>query len=744
MVSDFSVYKQALFDEFRAFFSQYPLPMEELQRELDEMIRKIDSPYPYEKKALVYKAAVRCQVQVFRNSPFYFEIHSGRIRNSSQNGFPPGPGLEGWYMRQHCEIADEFSSWLSQYQNIGLVWGAIFSDFAHHAAGYDRLLRLGFLGIAAEARTEREKTGDLQKISFYNAILTACESMKELGCNFSRRAWEMLNTETDPELRKNLTVIAENASRVPYEPASTFYDALETILFAREIITSLEGVAIAVLGHLDRLLYPFYRSDIDKGTLTKSEAKNLLAHFLTITDARWDLDVDFASTNNSLTIGGCDAAGQTVWNDVSRLILEIYEEHGFVNPKIQVRISSKYPKEEISQCCRMIAGGNNIFSFLNDDILIPAHVKQGKKPADARQYSAGGCQEPILDNCEFNSRAFLYINLPQLANSFFDDELNIFFKNERLPYRNRFTAFEDLYSEYFRRLNFLFTKIAETLNHYEGYLPLYNPCPLLSSTMEDCIMAGKDMTEGGTRYNPTSLPLVGISTAIDSLLAIREVVFEKKMMDLAKLGALLKSDFAENKLIHQYLMHRCPKFGSDEPEQNHFAAQFFQDAARATSGIPNARGGMYEASLFVFYLFDWMKIHTGATADGRRAGTVLSRGMSPSDISGVGNIASILHTIHELDLTDYPGAGVVYLEMPLSNNHINDSHLSTVVEAFGKCGGSALDLNLLDAEKLRKAKENPETHRNIVVRVCGFSAYFTSLAPNIQDEIIARTLYGNE
>ncbi len=186
------------------------------------------------------------------------------------------------------------------------------------------------------------------------------------------------------------------------------------------MITSLEGVAVAVLGHLDRLLYPFYKKDIENGIIDRNKARNLLAHFLIVTDARWDMSDTFASTNNSLVIGGCDSEGSIIWNEISRMIIFLYGEFGFVNPKVQARITNRHPEEYFKMVSELISKGNNVFSFLNDDVIIKANVKQGKKLEHARLYSAGGCQEPILDNTEFNSRAFMYLSLPQLVNSCFD------------------------------------------------------------------------------------------------------------------------------------------------------------------------------------------------------------------------------------------------------------------------------------------------------------------------------------
>ncbi|MCU6736126.1 pyruvate formate lyase family protein [Diplocloster agilis] len=743
MASDFATHREAILEEYEEYYRDCPYDVTPVKEILDQWYEEAKDRTPYERKALVYRAAAQlCEIRIFRQSPFFFEVKTGRIRNSSQNGFPPGPGLEGWYMDKQMHYAEEFQEWIRPYRERDLIWGDIFSDLAHHSVGYDNLLAKGLKGFVQKAREQMEKQPSPAALGFYRSVIEGCEALRQIAGRFSALAQELLAGEQDQELRDNLSMIREAAKRVPWEPAESFYEALCVILFFKEMMTGLEGVAVAVLGHLDRLLEPYYIRDCERGELDYEKAKNLMAHFLIHTDARWDLTGDeFASTNNSLIIGGCDQEGNVIYNDITRMILEVYDEYELVNPKIQARISSRHPEEYFSRTAAMIAGGKNVFSFLNDDVIIASNVRMGKDLKDARLYSAGGCQEPVLDNTELNCRAFLYLSLPQLVNSFFDDSLNLFFEREDTGYEKpeHLENFEEFYENYIAKLESIYKRLVEVLNHYGAFMREFDPCPLLSATLTGCLEKGIDMTEGGAIYNPTSMPLVGIGTAINSLLAIKEVVYDKHMLSLKELGALLQSNFEADPRMREYLLNRCPKYGMDTPEVNAFAGRIFHDLATATSGPVNNRGGRYEASLFVFYLFDWMKEQVGATSDGRLAGTALSRGMNPTDISGISNTANILHTLKKIDMTDYPGAGVLYLEMPLMKSEPGTSYLARTMKAFLEAGGSALDLNLLDPQVLKKARENPDAYKNIVVRVCGFSAYFTSLDTHIQDEIIGRT-----
>lgn len=740
----FSKNRLALKQELESYYSGCPYDCSAEQEQLDCWYNAAADKTVYERKALVYRGAAElCPVQIFDHSPFYYEIRSGRERNTSQNGFPPGPGLEGWYMRKHLALNAPFVSYMKPYEQNDLVWGGVFSDHAHHTVGYDKLLKIGYAGIAQEAQEHLASETDPEKQGFYNSVLTACEAMRQLGIRYAQAAAARLAQPLPPDVAESLQLIRDTASRIPYLPPKTFYEALASILFAKEIAIDLEGVAVAILGHLDRLLYPFYARDIAAGTLTYDAAKNLMAFFLYHTDGRWDLtEHTFASTNCSLVIGGCNDSGTPIYNDVTRMILECYEDYGFVNPKIQVRIGDGYPQELQRICAKMIANGCNVFSFLNDDVQIEAAVRMGKTLADARMYSAGGCQEPILDNCEFNSRAFVYINLPQLINAILDPTLrDLLPGRNQLPEKMDYPDFEVFYQTYMQQLSALYADLVQHLNECEAHLPQFCCLPLLSCTMTGCMETGRDMTNGGAKYNAISIPLVGIGTAIDSLLAIRQVVYEEKRMSLEALAELLHKNFESEPRMQDYLRTRCAKYGNGSEAVNAFSARFFHDAAKKTSGYRSSRGAIYESSLFVFYLFDWMKAHVGATADGRVGGHVLSRGMNPPDTNMYNSIPELLHTVSSLDLADWPGGAVLYLEMPIETGRNVDTttHLQWAINGFQHAGGSALDLQALDPQRLLDARKNPTAHSNIIVRVCGFSAYFTSLDLSIQDEIIERS-----
>ena len=454
---------------------------------------------------------------------------------------------------------------------------------------------------------------------------------------------------------------------------------------------------------------------------------------------------DHVGTNTTVVIGGCDAQGNLVFNDLTRLIVECYADLRLVDPKLNARISSRHPREYFELLAGLTAKGSKALAVFNDDVIIRANVKSGKAPEDCRLYVGGGCQENLLENCEVNSRATIYLNLAQvLLMGFFPEKWSFFTKREGIDldvYEGRGT-FEEIYAAFLGNLKAVVDAHVAQRNRTEGEGWRFNPCPLHSSTLGDCLQKGLDMMEGGARYNPGSVALAGIGTLIDSLYAIRELVYERKQLSLSRLRELLASDFEGQEALRQRLIHRIPKFGQEGGSIRAFSARIFADLARVSSGKANTRGGRYEASLFAFRSFTDMGRCTGATPDGRKAGEHLSPGMSPSTLA-LGqrcSIGQVLGALEPLDLSLYPVVAVLDVKLPAAPSGYGPETLVPVIRRFLDSGGSVLQMNCVDPAMLVEAKAHPERHPDLVVRVSGYSAYFSTLPEAVQDEIIHRIL----
>jgi formate C-acetyltransferase len=249
------------------------------------------------------------------------------------------------------------------------------------------------------------------------------------------------------------------------------------------------------------------------------------------------------------------------------------------------------------------------------------------------------------------------------------------------------------------------------------------------------------MMAGGARYNFGSVSLTGAGTLIDSLYAVRRVVYERGLVSLAELGDMLAADFAGAEPFRQHLINRVPKFGREDEAVRSFSARVFADLARVSSGRENTRGGRYEASLFSFRTFADMARGTGATPDGRKADEHLSPGMSPSLLSlgRRSTVGQVLSALEPLDLTLYPVVAVLDVKLPACAPGRGAPLLTPVIRRFLDAGGSVLQVNCVDAAMLLEARAHPERHPDLVVRISGYSAYFNTLSEELKDEVIGRT-----
>ncbi len=734
--------REAFDSELDSFYATYPVDVDDLCRSLSQQSRSHPEWTPFRRKALCYEAAAReCDVKVFRHCPFYFELQSGRSRHSWGRD-----GIGGWLRSEPfgLEYERRAAEWREPWQGLVSFNGQADSDLDHHCVGYDNVLRLGLRGLIDRAQQRLETAEDHRQREFLQAQITGLEAMIAIAHRFGERAHEMLADEADPRVRSRLERIAQTAPRVPAEPPATFFEALNTILFSREIIASIDGMGVSAFGHIDRMLWPYYQADLAAGRITPEEAKDLLAAFLAYTDVKFEALRMRKETSTVVFIGGCNADGEVVYNDVTRMIVECYRELRLVSPKLQARLSPRHSQEYFALLADFIAAGTNVMAVYNDDVVIEANVKTGKALRDARLYVGGGCQENILQNTEISSRATMFFSLPAVL------EIGLrpgtwaaFREGERLELTSQADCanFEGFYHSYLENLRRVVHRLIENRNRLEAQGAEYNACPLLSATIDDCTADAKDMTEGGCRYSTASVDFVGIGTLIDSLYAVRRMVFETGEMTMDELAAACERDFEGLERLRQRLIHRAPKFGRDDDAVlQAFAARVFADLAAIGTGQPNSRGGQYVASLFAHRSNVSRGRACGATPDGRNAKDDFSQGMGPSitALGPRGAIGDVLSAIEPVDLTAYPVVAVLDMKLPLTPGGRGAMLVEAVLHRFLACGGSVLQVNAVDARILREARENPQRHPDLTVRVSGFSARFSTLDGATQDEVIRR------
>ena len=732
--------------ELEAYFGAPVLDIGGWERELLAVREQHPEWSPYRCKIAGYELiSARCPVKIFRHLPFFFEINTGRPRTDLGSA-----GLGTWFKHTPAgrAIADSGDAWWQTCNQTGLSLGWHVLDDNHHTVGYEHVLQFGLAGLIRQAEARRATTTTDRQRDFLDAAIAGNRALIHIAGRMADEATRLANGETDPFVRQRLTRIAAAARRVPAEPATTFYEALCAIIFMFYGIPAIEGNGVSVFGHVDRLLGPYYVRDLAERRITPEEAHDLIGAFLAISDQRFgkrQAEGWHVGTNGTVTVGGCDATGQPVFNDMTRMLVANHRDLRLIDPKLNARISARHPREYFDLLAGYIAAGGNALAIFNDDVVIEANVKAGKAREDCRLYVGGGCQENVLETCEVNSRASIYLNLAQVfLAGFFPERIAEF------SARNGFTAarfedcrsFEDLYTTFLQNLKGINDKHIDQRNRTEGAWLNFNPCPLHSTTLADCIAKAQDMMEGGCRYSQGSVALTGIGTLIDSLYAVKDAVYDRKLVSLVRLRQMLADNFAGDESFRALLANRIPKFGYGDEAIRAFSARVFADVARVTSGRSNTRGGRYEASLFSFRTFSELKARTGATPDGRKAGELLSPGMGPSLIAlgKESSIGQMLAALEPLDLTLYPVVAVLDIKLPAARSGISPAVIVPVIRRFLDAGGSVLQPNCVDQAELVAAREHPEQHPDLVVRVSGYSAYFTTLMPDIQDEIVERTV----
>jgi trans-4-hydroxy-L-proline dehydratase len=703
------------------------------------------------KSRLHEEIAARCAPQVFRHSPFFFEMG---VRPAESWGTPNPWSAASWMLlRRNGRVQNSAAMARLHHFRAGNdhspiklwnIWDVF--DYDHHALGSTKLLKVGINGVLDEIAARRVEPVTAEQAAFLEAAVLSCRALLTVAERFAAQARSMLAAESDPTVRSHLARIAESAAWTPANPPRTFYEGLAMLWFLREATASFEGIGISVIGHLDRLLIDLYSADLRAGRLTREEAGDLLARWMLPTDVKFHVeDNAWPETSTCMELGGCDADGAPVFNELTELILETHRRERLLNPKPNCRISADAPEAFLRLIAESTLAGHNNFALLNDDVLIPACVRAGKTEAEARLYVNGGCQETIVEGVEHSAGAYYYFNLARafdLCLRSFDpqpDTARMPVAEEVLP--RPLTAhgsFEDFYREALANIQSLIRLGADWARDLGRQVPEIQPCPLFSATLEDCIAKARDYTAGGARYNPSGVALVGFGTVVDSLAAIQKAIFEDAWLSLETLNQALAANW-EGYAPLRARMVALPKFGHDDPLTNALARRLGADLARYVQTIENERGDRFQASLFVYYMFLRMGKHVRATPDGRRDGEMLSQGVAPGRVRPPQHLTDAFRSVAHMDFADFPGNAVLDVQLP-TGGVVRPAELAALIRAFAAIKGPTLQLNCVSPETLREAQVHPERHQDLIVRISGLSAHFVALDREVQDEIITRTM----
>lgn len=583
------------------------------------------------------------------------------------------------------------------------------------------------------------------------AMDISCDAVILFAHRHADLAEELAATETDEARRAELAQIADVCRHVPEHAPRNFWDALQYYWFCHlAVITELNGWDAFNPGHLDQHLLPFYESGLADGTLDRDSAKELLECFFVkfnnhpappkvgVTAAESGTYTDFANIN----IGGLLQDGSDGSNEVSHLLLDIVDEMHILQPSTNIQLSRKTPNALLKHALRVVRNGYGFPSIFNADSVVEEQLRQGKSIEDARAGGCSGCvevgafgKEAYILTGYFNLVKVLEVTLHNGLDPRTDTEIGI-----RTGEINDFKTFDDLFDAFRAQLeHFIEIKIAGN-QLIEVIYATAMPAPFLSVLIDDCIQKGLDYNAGGARYNTTYIQGVGIGTITDSLAAIRELVFDRNEIPLADLVASLDTDFEGEELLRQRLIGKMKKYGNDDPFADEIMQRIFEAYFENIDGRANTKGGTYRIEMLPTTCHVYFGSVTGATADGRHAGKPLSEGISPVQGADRKGPTAVIKSAAKMD---HVRTGGTLLNMKFSPSLVANEEgierFSDLVRSYFKMDGHHMQFNVVEAETLRRARENPSEHRDLIVRVAGYSDYFCDLSAELQLEIIERT-----
>jgi len=651
------------------------------------------------------------------------------------------------------EMSDE---WIDAYE------AGIFTEFMEqrapgHTVADGKIYRKGMLDF------KEDIAKSLEALDFHNdphatnkrEQLQAMEIAAEAVIIFAERhadlAAQMAEKETDPSRQKELMRIAEVCRRVPARAPGDFWEALQMYWFCHlAVITELNGWDSFNPGHLDQHLYPFYAEGLKDGTLTKETAKELIECWwvkfnnhpappkVGVTAAESGTYTDFANIN----IGGMTRDGSDAVNELSYLLLDIIDDMHILQPSTNVQICSRTPDRFLKAAGRVIRQGYGFPSVFNADAVVSELLRQGKTVADAREGGTSGC----VETGAFGKEAYIltgYFNLVKLLELALNDGMDPRTGRQlglKTGDPTMFTSFDDLFDAWHRQMRHFIDIKIEGNQIIERVYAAYAPAPFLSILVDDCIANGKDYNDGGARYNTNYIQGVGIGSLTDSFAAIKRHVFEEQTLTMGELLEAVCCDFQDRDRLRSVLVNKSPKYGNDDHAADSIMCRCFETFFDAVEGRPNTKGGVYHINMLPTTCHVYFGSVTGATPDGRKAWMPLSEGISPVQGADRHGPTAVLKSAGKMDHTKTGGTLLNQkFARPVLAGDNGIAKFTDLIRTYFRLGGHHIQFNVLDAQTLRNAQENPEEHRNLIVRVAGYSDYFVDLSRTLQDEIISRT-----
>ncbi|NMC30862.1 MAG: glycyl radical protein [Veillonellaceae bacterium] len=621
----------------------------------------------------------------------------------------------------------------------------------------DVIFKKGFGGLRAEAlahlaELEPVTVEAMEKINFYRAAVLVSEGIITLANRYADQAEQLARTEQDAGRKAELLAIAGNCRRVPEQPPTTFYEAIQMVWFTQLGSILSENSLALNLGRFDQYMHPYFAADIEKGILTKEQAQELIeALWIKLSEWVWAISSNtakfFAGYNSfqNLTVGGRTRDGRDATNELSYMCLQATANVKTHQPGLSVRIHPDSPDEFMLAVCRLISAGTGFPAVHNDRVGSAMLVAAGLSPEDARDWSNCGCVVPHFRKIgewtsavSVNLAAAVEYALNQGKSRIDGKQMGLVEQPAA-----EFASYEEVKAAVFRQIAYLVKhSVIGTITAQQIHAEMV-PRPYLSLLVDGCLEKGKDLSKGGAKYNVGPvLTGIGVADMANSLAMIRKLVFEEKKSTLAEICAALDADWVGYEELRQAAL-ACPKYGNDIDTVDSIAVEISEFYHREIHAYKDYFGSPFNSAFMGISNYIPAGSVIGATPDGRKSGTPLTEGVSPhagtdltSPTAAMRSVAKINHDVHS-------GGTLLNVKLApeLLKTERNLKNLAAIIRAYFALGAFHVQFNVISAETLRKAQEHPEDYRDMLVRVAGYSTQFVNLSREAQDAIIERTTY---
>lgn len=686
--------------------------------------------------------------------------------------------------------------------NIFTPGNYFYNGIGHVTVNYAEVLAVGFEGIMQKARKALAQLSPADadfapRDAFLRAVLLSCEAACGYAERYARLALQLLEQESDPERKRELALIAQNCANVPRHGAKSFYEACQSFWFVQMLLqTESSGHSISP-GRFDQYMYPYFKADLEKGLINHAFAQELM-------DCIWvklnDLNKarDAASSEGfagyslfqNLIAGGQTPEGLDATNDLSFMCLNASIHVQLPQPSLSVRVWNCTPHEFMLRAAELTRTGVGLPAYYNDEVIIPSLLNRGLSMEDARDYNIIGCVEPQKAGKTDGWHDAAFFNMCRPLEMVFTNGYEL---GQKVGVQSgeiaELNTFEKFLAAYKQQMEYFIEMLVNADNAIDYAHMKRCPLPFLSAMVEDCIGRGKSVQEGGAVYNFTGPQGFGIANMADSLWAVKTLVYEQKKYTLAQFKEALENNFGEpmsnlqaqnlttliveqmqsagktatkaqiaeiftglkqnrtpagKKAFYNQLkedIEALPKYGNDVPEVDLFARQIAYTYSKPMQRYKNPRGGSFQAGLYPVSANVPLGAQTGATPDGRLAGTPVADGVSPAAGRDVNGPTASCNSVAKLD--HYIVSNGTLFNMKFHPSALRgQSGLESfvaLVRGYFDQKGSHMQFNVVSRETLLEAQKHPEKYRSLVVRVAGYSALFTTLSRSLQDDIINRT-----